>query len=233
MERIALITGANRGIGLEIARQLGGKPGIHVLASARTAEKADRTAALLQREKLRVTPLVLDVDDTDSIEQAFRLIEQDYGRLDILVNNAAVFFPDDGKGLDTEVSVIRQTFETNVIGPLTLCRKAIPLMRRNHYGRIVNLSSQMGALNSMSGGNPGYRISKTALNALTKILASEVHGENILINTMSPGWVRTDMGGRNAPRTPAQGADTAVWLSLLPDGGSSGRFFMDRREIDW
>ncbi len=180
-----------------------------------------------------MTPLALDVTNSESIEQAFATIEQTFNRLDILINNAAIFLKNDRDGLDTKPAVIQETFLTNVIGPFTLCQHAIPIMRKQNYGRIVNLSSGMGAINEISGGNPGYRISKVALNAITRILASEVQGDNILINSMCPGWVRTDMGGRNAPRSPEKGAETAVWLALLQEGGPHGKFFRDQKEIKW
>jgi len=232
MERIALVTGANRGIGFEIARQLGIK-GIHVLVSGRNREKVEGVADLMKKDDLKVTPLVLDVTDPENIDRIFRFITDTFGRLDILVNNAAIFLSKDRNGLDTEASVIEDTFNTNVIGPFRIKQRAIPIMRRHHYGRIVNLSSRMGAINEMSGGYPGYRISKTALNAMTKILAAEVRGENILINSMCPGWVKTEMGGQNAPRTPEKGAETAVWLAMLPDNGPNGKFFRDHKEIKW
>ena len=123
--------------------------------------------------------------------------------------------------------------ETNVFGPVQLCLALVPMMKVNNYGRLVNVSSGMGQLSDMNGGYPGYRISKTALNALTRILADELRDANILVNSVCPGWVKTDMGGPDAPRTPNQGANTIVWLATLPDGGPTGGFFRDRQQIDW
>ena len=131
------------------------------------------------------------------------------------------------------VSAFNATLETNFYGPLKLCRAFVPLMRENDYGRIVNVSSSMGSIASMGGRSAAYKLSKTALNALTRIMADEVGKENIKVNTMSPGWVRTDMGGSNAPRSLAEGADTIVWLATLPDDGPSGGFFQDRSPIAW
>ncbi len=132
-----------------------------------------------------------------------------------------------------DASLLRETFETNTLGPLFVAIALVPLMRRNDYGRIVNVSSGMGQLSDMDGGYPGYRISKTALNAVTVILARELEDTNIKVNAVCPGWVRTDMGGASATRSPEEGADTIVWLATLPDDGPSGGFFRDRRPIDW
>jgi NAD(P)-dependent dehydrogenase (short-subunit alcohol dehydrogenase family) len=123
--------------------------------------------------------------------------------------------------------------ETNVYGVLRVTQALIPLMKKQNYGRIVNVSSGMGQLHDMGGGSTGYRISKTALNALTRIFASELQGTNILVNSVCPGWVKTDMGGENASRTPEEGVDTIVWLATLADGGATGGFFRDRKSIDW
>jgi len=131
------------------------------------------------------------------------------------------------------VETYRETLETNVLGPLALAQALVPFMKRNRYGRIVNISSGMGQLSEMGVGSPAYRVSKTALNALTRILAADLKASGILVNSMCPGWVKTDMGGPTAPRTVEQGADTAVWLATLPDGGPTGGFFRDRKPIPW
>jgi NAD(P)-dependent dehydrogenase (short-subunit alcohol dehydrogenase family) len=129
--------------------------------------------------------------------------------------------------------VVRECLETNVIGVLNVTQALVPIMRRHRYGRIVNLSSELGQLAAMGVGTPAYRISKTALNALTRMLAGELAESGIKVNSMSPGWVRTDMGGPRAPRSVEAAADTAVWLAMLPDDGPTGRFFRDRQEIAW
>jgi len=141
--------------------------------------------------------------------------------------------PRGSRVLDSKLVTWRDTLETNLIGPLLLAQALVPLLKRNGYGRIVNVSSGQGQLSDMGVGTPAYRVSKTALNALTRTLAAELKGSGILVNSMCPGWVRTDMGGAGAPRTVEQGADTAVWLATLPDDGPSGGFFRDRRPIPW
>jgi NAD(P)-dependent dehydrogenase (short-subunit alcohol dehydrogenase family) len=137
------------------------------------------------------------------------------------------------KVVDSPTSTWRETFETNLFGAVRMCREVVPLMRKLRYGRIVNVSSGLGQLQQMGEGSPAYRVSKAALNALTRTLAAEVAGSGILVNSMSPGWVRTDMGGEEAPRSVQEGADTAVWLSLLPSNGPTGQFFRDRKPIPW
>jgi NAD(P)-dependent dehydrogenase (short-subunit alcohol dehydrogenase family) len=157
-----------------------------------------------------------------------------HGAPGILVNNAGVY-PEatDSRVLDTATAVWRETFETNLFGALRMCREVVPHMQKLRYGRIVNVSSGLGQLQQMGEGSPAYRVSKTALNALTCTLAAELAGTGILVNSMSPGWVQTDMGGEEAPRSVSEGADTAVWLSLLPSSGPTGRFFRDRKPIPW
>lgn len=175
----------------------------------------------------------LDVTDTRSIDRFARFAEETLKRTDVLVNNAGVSLDDGYSGFDVPLETLTVTLQTNLYGPLILSQRLIPLMKMNDYGRIVNLSSGMGQLTSMGGGYPAYRISKAALNALSAVLARELSETNILVNSMCPGWVRTDMGGSHAPRSVEEGADTAVWLATLPDGGPTGGFFRDRRRIPW
>jgi NAD(P)-dependent dehydrogenase (short-subunit alcohol dehydrogenase family) len=215
--RVALVTGANRGIGLEIARQLAGH-GLTVVLGARDAKSG------------------LDVTDASGVERAMRSIDERFGRIDVLVNNAGILI-DEGKAASTvSLDVVAKTLDTSLLGAWRLSQAVIPRMRRDGYGRIVNVSSGMGTLDDLerSGGSwPAYRLSKTALAALTILLASELRAENILVNAACPGWVRTRMGGAGAPRSVEQGADTAVWLAMLPDGGPSGRLFEDRKPLEW
>ena len=232
INQVALVTGANRGIGLEIAKQLAVK-NIKVILSARNRESGQGAVHTLNEQGFDVTFYPLDVTSESDIINVMKFIDKSFGRLDILINNAAILIDEQESALTIQTNMMRSVMESNLYGPLRLCQKVIPLMRKNKYGRIVNLSSGMGAFNEICGGYPSYRISKTALNAMTKILASELAGTNILVNSMCPGWVKTGMGGSNAPRTVAQGADTAVWLSLLPDGGPTGAFFRDRKQIAW
>ena len=230
-QKVALVSGGNRGIGMEICRQLARQKNVTVLLTARDHQKGEIAVKKLNQNN--IVSFQLNVNDKNGIQHLKKIIDKEFGRLDILINNAAIFKKDDRDGLKVNAHVVRDTLETNLIGPLTLCQTFLPMMQTNNYGRVVNVSSSMGELHSMGGGYPAYRISKTALNALTRILAAEVQGYNILINTMCPGWVRTDMGGPNATRSVKEGADTAVWLALLPDGAPSGKFFRDRKQIDW
>jgi NAD(P)-dependent dehydrogenase (short-subunit alcohol dehydrogenase family) len=230
--RIALVTGANRGIGLEIVKQLA-EVGFKVILSARDRKMGEAITSEIKNTGHDVTFHVLDVTNESSIIEAVRFIEKMSGRLDVLINNAAILIDSNQNALSIPSDMLRNVLETNLIGPFRLCQEVIPLMKKNKYGRIVNISSGMGAFNEMGSGYPSYRISKTSLNAMTKILAAELSGSNILVNSMCPGWVRTEMGGPGATRSVAEGADTAVWLAQLPDNGPSGAFFRDRRQISW
>lgn len=234
VKRIALVTGSNRGIGLEVCRQLA-QLDILVIMSSRDRTQGEQAKQLL--EKQGVENLVfypLDVTQEASITQMECFVHKELGHLDILVNNAGIFPDEIGESaLKGSVETLRLAMETNLYGPFRLCQVFIPMMLKNTYGRIVNLSSGMGQLSDMNGGCPGYRTSKTALNALTRLLADELKGSNVLINSMCPGWVKTDMGGTEATREVQEGADTAIWLATLPHGGPSGGFFRDRQAIPW
>ena len=231
--RIALVTGGNRGIGYEICRQLAAG-GLSVVLTARDAGKGKAAAKTLHDAGLEVEFHRLDVSSCRSIRACIAAVAERRGRIDVLVNNAGVVLdPRGSRFLDSKLDTYRDTLETNLFGPLQLAQAVVPLMKANRYGRIVNLSSGLGQLSEMGTGTPAYRISKTALNALTRIIAAEFRENNILANAMCPGWVRTDMGGERAPRTPAQAADTALWLATLPNDGPSGGFFRDRKPIAW
>ena len=187
----------------------------------------------MQAEGLDVSYYLLDVTDADSVQRLAQFINSEYGQLDILINNAGVLLDSSDSILNTKIDTLHQTINTNLYGPFLLCQALIPLMEKHKYGRVVNVSSGAGQLSDMNSGYPSYRISKTALNALTRILGNELKGTNILINSVCPGWVKTDMGGANASRTPAQGADTIVWLATLPDNGPTSGFFRERQPIPW
>jgi NAD(P)-dependent dehydrogenase (short-subunit alcohol dehydrogenase family) len=230
VERVALISGGNRGLGREVARELAGLD-YHVVIGSRDPSKGEEAADEIGDG---VVAHRLDVTDEESIESVIHFIEGEFGRLDVLVNNAGV----DGGGwrtsaVDVDLDDVRDTLETNLYGAWRLTQAALPLMRRNGYGRIVNLSSGMGQLDDMGGHAPAYRVSKVSLNALTRMLDAELADENILVNSCCPGWVRTDMGGSSAPRSLEEGADTPVWLATLEDDGPRGGFFRNRQPIPW
>jgi NAD(P)-dependent dehydrogenase (short-subunit alcohol dehydrogenase family) len=219
-QRIALVSGANRGIGREIARQLADQHGFLVFAGARDPRKVD-----LQGDVIAVQ---LDVTDPASVEAARKRIESDPGRLDVLVKNAGVGGPGDGAA-DVGLEEASPVLETNLFGAWRLAQAVLSLLRASDDPRVVNISSGMGQLADMGGGYAAYRISKTALNALTRVLAADEAG--IRVNSICPGWVRTDMGGREAPRPVEQGADTAVWLATADV--PTAQFLRDREPIPW
>lgn len=233
-DRVAVVTGGNRGIGFETCRQLA-KKDITVILTSRDEAKGKAAVEKLQTEGLDVIAYRLDVTSSDG-DRLAQFIRDRFGRLDILVNNAGVLLDydeSDGSVFNLKISTLQTTLETNTFGPLLLCQALVPLMKEHNYGRVVNVSSGAGQLHDMGTGYPSYRISKTALNAVTRIVANELKGTNILVNAVCPGWVKTDMGGENATRTTEQGADTIVWLATLPDDGPTSGFFRDRQPIDW
>jgi len=232
-KRVAVVTGANRGIGKEIARELGAD-GVRVIVASRDPQSGASTVESLRGAGAEAEFFSLDVTRDEDVSRLAKHIGDTYGAADILINNAGVMLDASGTSLfDIEQRVFRDTFEVNFYGPLRLAQALTPAMRARNYGRIVNLASGLGQLADMGAGTPAYRISKTALNALTSILAAELAGTDVLVNSMCPGWVRTDMGGANATRSVEQGADTAVWLATLPTGGPTGGFFRDRKPIPW
>ena len=231
--RVALVTGANRGLGLETSRQLLSKGLTVVLAGRDDAalERAHRT--LTKDEQRRAITVRMDVTDIESVNTAHRKLTERVGSVDVLVNNAAVLVGENDDVLSIPLDAYRDSFETNVFGVIEVCRVFAPDMSRAQYGRIVNVSSGAGQLATMSAYAPAYSMSKAALNAFTRILAHTYRASGVLVNAVDPGWVRTDMGGPSAPRSPREGADTIVWLATLPDGGPTGGFFRDRRAIEW
>jgi NAD(P)-dependent dehydrogenase (short-subunit alcohol dehydrogenase family) len=224
--RVALVTGANRGIGREVVRQLL-EHGFRAVLTARN-EAGGRAAA----GELGTDFVPLDVSDAESVERCFHAIGERYGRLDVLVNNAAIDYDTWQRGVDADLDVVHEAFETNVFGAWRACLAALPLMRRNRWGRVVNVSSEGGSLASMGSGTPAYSVSKAALNALTRVLAAELRGSGILVNAVCPGWVATDMGGPGG-RPVERGAASVLWAVLLPDDGPTGGFFRDGRPVPW
>ena len=239
-KRVALVTGANRGIGYVISRLLG-EQSITVILGARDPNKGAEACSRLQGQGLDVHFELLDMSDEKSIKAAIGSIRKQFGRLDILVNNAGIMIDGEEDAQNVGQETIQMTMQTNVMGPLMLCQACIPLMKTGGYGRIVNMASTLGSLTEMADPRsmyagvrtPAYRFSKAGLNCITTLLAKEVRDDNILINSACPGWVRTDMGGDQAPLTPEQGADNPVWLATLPDGGPTGGFYRERTLIPW
>jgi NAD(P)-dependent dehydrogenase (short-subunit alcohol dehydrogenase family) len=231
--RVAIVSGGNRGIGYAICRQLAAR-GLHVVLSARDAGTGKAAAKTLQEEGLAVEFHRMDVTSCRSIRACVAAVSEKRGRIDVLVNNAGIMIdPRGSRFLDSKLDTYRDTLETNFFGPLQLTHAVVPLMKANRYGRIVNVSSGLGQLLEMGAGSPAYRVSKAALNALTRIVAAEFRESNILANAMCPGWTRTRMGGESATRTPEQAAEAAAWLATLPDDGPSGGFYRDGQPIAW
>ncbi len=238
--KIALITGANKGIGFEIARRLG-QQGATIILGARNKHRGIAAAEKLKTEGIDVHPLILDVTHSPSIERAREYLDAEFGRLDILINNAGIGHDMRLKPSETPLETIRDVFETNFFGVVAVTQGLLPVLRKSAAGRIVNLSSGLASLSE--GSNPssafynvkplGYNASKTALNAFTVILAHELKETAIKVNSADPDWCRTDLGGDAAPHEAAQGADTAVWLATLDQDGPPGGFFNARQPVAW
>lgn len=232
--RIAVISGASRGIGRAVAYRLATSADHLVVATARDPAALAPLCSKLGMSGHSVETHALDVPDDTSVAVLREWISTRFGRVDILINNAGVLLDRYSTSvLELPLDTLRATLETNLFGALRLTQALLPLMRASSAGRIVNLASSMGQLAEMDAGAPAYRMSKTALNALTRILAVETADSRIKVNSACPGWCRTDLGGAEAPRTPEEGADTVVWLATLPDDGPSGGFFRDRQPIPW
>lgn len=228
---IAVITGASRGLGLETARQLLNK-GVFVVVTARTAEAAEAALKSLGPGE-NASCDQLDVSSDASVDAFFERLIARHGRIDILVNNAGRIYGGYGRSLaETPADIIAEAFNNNALSAMRMIAKALPMMQRKGYGRIVNVSTGMAGLAEMGTGAVPYRISKTALNAITRIAAGEAGG-NIKVNSVCPGWVRTDMGGPGATRSVEQGAAGIVWAAILPDTGPTGGFFRDGKPIAW
>lgn len=237
-QRVAVVTGSHKGLGFAIARQLAQKESIQAVLTSRKEQDGLAAQQRLSDEGIRADHHVLDITDAQSVGQFTTWLQKTYGRADILVNNAGVNptgQPEESSLLTVKLETMLATFETNVLAAARITQALLPLMKAQNYGRIVNVSTEMASLSSM--GSDGYslalsyRLSKVGLNGLTAILAKELQDSNILINAYSPGWLKTDMGGSSAPLTADEGAETAVYLATLPDGGPQGQFFAEMRRI--
>jgi NAD(P)-dependent dehydrogenase (short-subunit alcohol dehydrogenase family) len=231
--RIAVVTGGNKGLGFEICRQLAVQ-GVNVVLTARDETRGLRAVKTLQEQNLNVIFHPVDVTSDRSVRALGTYMARTHGGCDILVNNAGISLRGSGRSvLTTSLEDFEVTLDTNFYGALRMCQSLVPLMQKRRYGRVVNLSSGMGQLDDMEDGWAAYRVSKTALNALTRMVAAATAHDGVLVNSVCPGWVRTDMGGPSASRGVRKGAETAVWLATLPNNGPSGGFFRDREAIPW
>ncbi len=228
---VAVVTGANRGLGLEVTRQLAAA-GRTVYLASRDLEAGHQAAAPLIDDGLDVRVITIDVTDASTTAVAADLIAADHGRLDVLVNNAAIHYDTWQSSVGANLDVVREALETNTLGAWQITQAMLALLRASGHGRIVNVSSGAGSLTDMGGGVPAYRISKAALNALTRMWAAELDRDRILVNSVCPGWVATDMGGPGG-RPVTEGAAGITWAATLPDDGPSGGFFQDRQPIPW
>jgi len=229
--RIALVTGANRGIGFEVCSQLASR-GFVVFLTARDAAKARTAAGKLANGT--VEPLLLDVADPRSIQNAAAEVKKRYGYLNVLINNAGINYDtwQTVENADIDRTVI-ETITTNLLGPWRMCQAFLPLLRESGAGRIVNVSSESGSLANMGAGPPAYQVTKAGLNALTRTLAGELRRARILVTAVCPGWVATDMGGAGAPRSVSVGVAGILWAATLPNNGPTGGFFRDGKPLPW
>ena len=229
----ALVTGANRGLGLEVTRQLMAR-GYRVALGSRDPDKGESAARRLGAEHGSdgsVIAVPLDVDDAASIATARTIIEREFDALDALINNAAILYDDWARAINADLDEVRAAYETNTLGPWRVTQAFLALLRKSPAPRIVNVSSGAGALTGMSGGTPAYGVSKAAVNALTLKLAAELKNDDFLVNAVCPGWTATDMGGGGRPIP--DGARGITWAATLPNDGPTGGFFRDGKPIDW
>jgi NAD(P)-dependent dehydrogenase (short-subunit alcohol dehydrogenase family) len=226
-----LITGANKGIGLETARQLL-KNGMHVIISARDEAKLDKALKELKAEYPEVESVVMDVSSYDSVKAAAQILAQRNIQLDVILNNAGILLREDRSLLSHDDEILKTTINTNSYGPLRVVHAFLPMLKSP--GRIINLSSEGGSMSEPIGGwSPAYCVSKTMLNAITRHLAYELKEKNITVNAVCPGWVKTDMGGKSAPRSLEEGAETVVWAAMEVRQNFTGKFFKNKSEIRW
>ena len=228
---VAVVTGANRGIGLEVSRQLAGL-GYAVVLGSRDLARGEAAAADLDVGDRSVLACQLDVADDASVARAADFVTERFGRCDALVNNAAIHYDTWQRAESADLAVVHEAMETNLFGAWRVTLALLPMLRVAPHARIVNVSSGGGSLSSMGAGTPAYSTTKAALNALTRTLAAELRGDGVLVNAICPGWTATDMGGGGG-RPVSEGAASVVWGVTLPDDGPSGGFFRDGRALDW
>jgi len=229
-KKLAVVTGANKGIGKEIVRQLAEK-GMHVILTSRNFDRGTLALRDLDNESIRYHQL--DVTSQNSIAGLHDYIKREFGSLDVLVNNAGINYDTWHTALGADLDNVRETFETNFFGAWQTIQILLPMLTKSKSARVINVSSGAGALNDMGAGTPGYSASKAALNVLTIKMAAELIKNKISINSVCPGWVRTEMGGATAPRSVEEGAETIVWLATEADHSLTGKFFRDKQEISW
>ena len=229
---VALVTGGNRGIGFELVKQLALK-GFKVILASRNPETGHVAAQKLKESNLDVSFVILDVNNQESIRQAALTVNERYGRLDVLINNAGVYLEENKRLVGMDPFILERTMATNFFGAYHVICSFIPLMEKRGYGRIINISSEYGATSEVSYPGVGaYKLSKFALNGLTQLVAAEIKGD-IKINAVDPGWVSSDMGGPSAPRTPKRAAESILWLATIGPEGPNGGFFRDGKQINW
>jgi len=226
-----LITGATRGIGFEIARQLL-KKGFHIIISGRNDLKLLEAFNLLKQESPSVETIFMDVSSFESVKLAAKIVAGKNIQFDVIINNAAILFKEDQSLLGHDDEIIKTTINTNCYGPMRVIHAFLPLMKTP--GKIINLSSGGGSMSEPVGGwAPAYCVSKTLLNSMTRQIAFELSGKRISVNAVCPGWVRTEMGGKSAPRSVEHGAETPVWLASEVSYELTGKIFRDKSEINW
>ncbi|MGH3217150.1 MAG: SDR family NAD(P)-dependent oxidoreductase [Streptosporangiaceae bacterium] len=231
-ERVAVVTGGNRGLGLALVRALAARR-TRVVMATRSLDRGWAALDLLGDLADRVAVRQLDVTDQRSVTRLTSWVERQLGRCDILMNNAAVLIDDERGSSDVDLNIVRRTLDTNLLGTWRIAQAVAPLMRRHHYGRIVNISSSLGRLSSMGSGLPAYRVSQSSISALTRMLACDLADDGILVNACCPGPPDVSISGARTAVEFTPSADTAVWLATLPDGGPTGLFFRDGEAIEW
>ncbi len=230
--QVALVSGGNRGIGLALTEDLA-RRGFQVILGSRSLAAGKTAAKPLTKQGLKVLAVKLDITNASDRKAVLKLIKTQFHRLDVLVNNAGVFLDTSDDSQKAKLADIRKSCEINTLGAFEMCRTFLPFMAKHQFGRVVNVSSGMGQLSEMNGGCPGYRLSKTALNAVTRIFSEEYKKHGILVNSACPGWVKTRMGGKGAELSPQEGAETLAWLATLPNDGPTGGFFREKSQIQW